>query len=141
MIAAQQPRDDHFMDSGGNGASLSAGQGLPPPLVAKMDMSSEPITPHDSPNMETSRVAEDAHQQCGVGLKAQREDLLMELVEFALEMDTRNPRMQENSSIVRCSSETVVLREPPVAKRGALRRTLSTTDEQKFSTQGKETRL
>lgn len=37
--------------------------------------------------------------------RSQREDALMELVEFALEMDARKPKMQTCSSLVRSSSD------------------------------------
>jgi hypothetical protein len=133
MISAQQIGHDHFMNSGG--ITDTPMKDLPPPLVAKAGISSEPITPHESPSMETSKVAEDAHQPRGVGFKAQREDALMELVEFALEMDARKPRRQETNSLVRCSSETVIPHATPPADRGTLRRTLSTTERQTLAFQ------
>jgi hypothetical protein len=134
MIAAQQIGHNYFMDSGGI-ADMSNTKDLPLPLVAKVGISSEPITPQEFPSMESSRVAEDAHQPRGASLKAQREDPLMELVEFALEMDTRKPRRQEINSVVRCSSETAIPQTTPQADRGALRRTLSTTERQTLAFQ------
>jgi hypothetical protein len=135
MVSAHQIGDNHFMNSSTITDTANAKKDLPSPLVAKVDISSEPITPHESPNMQTSRVAEDAHQHRGAGLKAQREDLLMELVEFALEMDARKPRRQETNPLVRCSSETVIPQATPAADRGTLRRTLSTTERQTLGIQ------
>jgi hypothetical protein len=134
MISTQQIGHNWFMNSGGI-TDIPNAKDLPPPLVAEAGISSEPITPQESPSMETSRVAEDAHQSRGVGFKAQREDALMELVEFALEMDTRKPRRQEINSLVRCSSETVIPQTTPPADKGTLRRTLSTTERQNLAFQ------
>ena len=79
--------------------------------------------------VEDSRGAENTHHSSDVGFKSQREDLLMELVEFALEMDARKPAKPGSNPLVRCSSATPIPQATPEPDRSTRRRAHSTTDQ------------
>lgn len=83
--------------------------------------------PSDPPVLEEVEMEVDdntVEYQADWDAKAQREDALMELVEFALEMDTRKPKKLEAHSLVRSSSASEIHRE----SHKVLRRTKSITE-------------